>query len=469
VTAVTAASAPSSPSLAERRRVARLFRRAGFGATTTEIDTWARRGYGAAVDSLLAFTPASGRPDNAELHAMIALAAAVDAEGLQLPDITIFQRWWLDRMATTRYPLEEKLTLHWHGHLASGYQKVALVAPMLRQNKLLREMAGGDFRALCDAITADPAMLIYLDGAQNQVNGINENYGREFMELFTLGRNNGYTQRDVVAAARCFTGYTVDPTTYAATFQPTLHDAGLKTLLGNTGNWGPRDVTDIVLDRHPGGHVAATHVARRVASTIAAPPPSASMVASMAAAFVGTNYQIKPMVRAMLLHHDFTDGPLGIASPVEFVASMMRALGLGRTKAAGDYAQSYAGMAQDELAIATLSMGQGLFMPPDVSGWKGGAAWANTATFLTRYNFAARAAQLVASDLVSQVLDNSIGSPDAMPEHWMAMLGLLEISADTRAGIEQYRAAAKAAGNAANATARGVLTLLLASPDYAVR
>ncbi len=120
-----------------------------------------------------------------------------------------YQRWWLDRMSATRFPLEEKLTLYWHNHFATGFSKVRRPKAMVAQNRLLRDHAGGNFRALCNAITGDAAMLIWLDGNTNQKIQPNENYGREFMELFTLGRDR-YTQDDVSQAARAFTGYTTD-------------------------------------------------------------------------------------------------------------------------------------------------------------------------------------------------------------------------------------------------------------------
>ena len=324
-----APSLPGSPPVAappddERRRVARLFSRAGFGASVDEIDQAAAKGYAATVDALLAFTPAATRPDEVTVLSLETGAPAAESEAFSM---VAYQRWWLDRMATTRYPLEEKLTLYWHNHFATGFSKVRRPKAMIAQNRLLRDNAGGNFRALCKAITADPAMLIWLDGNTNQKIQPNENYGREFMELFTLGRDR-YTQEDVRQAARAFTGYTTDGQGKAL-YHKELHDDGEKTILGNTGKWGPLDVADVVLDHHPDGAVAAHYVAARLAGFLYRPDPEPAVVEAMAAAFVSSNYDIKAMVKALLLRPEFSDGPGGtIKSPAEYVAGTMRHLHL---------------------------------------------------------------------------------------------------------------------------------------------
>jgi uncharacterized protein (DUF1800 family) len=462
--------APAPAPTTDLHRVARLFARAGFGATVAEIQQWAAAGYTATVDHLLGFATSNGRPDDLEV---LALQEAARAGGPKNPpNPQPYQRWWLQRMATTQYPLEEKLTLHWHGHFATGYVKVRKLDLILGQNRLMRSQAAGDFRALCKAITVDPAMLIWLDGDTNHKGKPNENYGREFLELFSLGHDGGYTQNDVREAARAFTGWTVDKQDNAA-FKAALHDDGPKTLLGNTGPWGANDVVDIVLDRHPRGPVAAHYVAGRLASFLHSPLPEPQVVQSMADAFVAANYQIKPMVRALLLRPEFSDGPArNIKSPAELVAGTIRALGLARGDGALGVVESLLGQPgnstapNDLLAQQCDAMGQVLYDPPNVAGWHGGTAWANTATLLARYNFAARAAQLVTDDQLGALLD---GAPAPAPHPWMLRLGLLDLSPATSAAIDTYVAAAHAARTDDKTVARGVLTLLLASPDYNLR
>jgi uncharacterized protein (DUF1800 family) len=468
-----ASAAPAAPALPgsppvtappeeERRRVARLFARAGFGASVDEIDQAAARGYAATVDSLLAFPPAAGRPDEVTVLTLEAGAPANESEAFSM---AVYQRWWLDRMSATRFPLEEKLTLYWHNHFATGFSKVKRPKAMLAQNRLLRDHAGGNFRALCNAITADPAMLIWLDGNTNQKIQPNENYGREFMELFTLGRDR-YTQEDVRQAARAFTGYTTDGQGRAL-YHPELHDDGEKTVLGQTGKWGAADMTDIVLDRHPEGPVAARFVSARLASFLYKPGPEPAVIDAMATAFLTANYDIKAMVKALLLRPEFSDGPgLTIKSPAEYVAGAMRLLRLtgAPTPTSQPRRNNF-----DEMASACSDMGQELFEPPDVSGWKGGATWANTAATLARYNFAARVGKLVTDNAVRTVLDSAGGQPRDTAPLWMHRLGLLSLLPSTQAAIDRYLEASTAAKTDPGVRTRGVLTLLLASPDFNLR
>jgi len=461
----------------DRHRVARLFARAGFGATVKDIDTWTAKGYVAAVDHLLSFAPASGRVDDVEVEGIVAAALLADQPGYySYPvDISQFQGWWLKRMATSQYPLEEKLTLYWHGHFATAYSKVLQYAPMLRQNKTIRDRAGGSFRDLAKAVTTDAAMLIYLDGGLSRPDRPNENYGREFWELFSLGHNNGYTQPDIHEAARAYTGLALNDAGVGQ-FYPTLHDTGLKTILGNTGAWLPFDVIDITLDRHPQGHVAAAYVAARMADFFHHPNPEPEVVQAMAAAFVAANYQVKPMLRALFLHPDFTDGAaITHRSPAEMVATTMRAFNLGFTEATlttvTAYTQQFTtyGESFDMFGVAAQQMGQSLFNPVNVAGWKGGIAWADTATVIARYNWAAQVAQLITSDTVEQVLSAAGRDPAQTAAPWMAPLGLLDLRADTQAAIAQWVSSARSAGDSAEDIARGVLLLVLASPDFAVR
>jgi uncharacterized protein (DUF1800 family) len=452
----------ATPPEAERRRVARLFARAGFGAGVDEIDRAAAKGYAAVVDELLAFPPAATRPDEVTVLTLENGAPAGESDGFSM---VAYQRWWLDRMSATRYPLEEKLTLYWHNHFATGFSKVRRPKAMVAQNRLLRDHAGGNFRALCNAITADPAMLIWLDGNTNQKIQPNENYGREFMELFTLGRDR-YTQDDVREAARAFTGYTTDGQGRAL-YHAELHDDGDKTILGQTGRWNPADVTTIVLDRHPDGPVAARYVSARLAGFLYKPNPEPAVVDAMAAAFLASGYDIKAMVRALLLRPEFSDSPgLSIKSPAEYVAGTMRLLHLtgAPTPTTKPNRNHF-----DEIVSACNAMSQELFEPPDVSGWKGGARWANTAATLARYNFAARIGKLVTDNAVRTVLDSAGGEPRDTAPLWMHRLGVLSLLPSTQASLDRYLDDSVAAKTDPGVRTRGVLTLLLASPDFNLR
>jgi uncharacterized protein (DUF1800 family) len=466
---VPSISAAKKPNPVTRHRVARLFSRAGFGASLAEIDTWANKGYGAAVDHLLAFDPPSTRADQAEPLGWQGVGHSLDTF---FEDPSYHQAWWLSRMASTSYPLEEKLTLYFHDHFATAYSKVVRLGLLMIQNRTLRENAGGSFRTMLQALTQDPAMLWWLDGDVNRVGAINENYGREFLELFSLGKSRmvdgaavaNYTQTDVYEFARTFTGFTTDRLA-TSTFDATRHDATDKVLLGHTGPWAAADAIDIVLDRHPAGDVAAAYVARRMATFFLHPDPEPELITAMASRFVaGRRFDIKAMVKVMLLHPSFVDGPLRtIKSPAELVAGAVKALDQGI-----DGTNPAAFLNLRELAAIAAAMGQQLFNPPNVSGWKGGATWANTATTLARYNLASRLARIATDDSLASTVDLANGVMRATTRVWMDRLGIIELAPKTQQAIDQYLAAATAKNDAAT-TARGVLTLLLASPDYNLR
>jgi uncharacterized protein (DUF1800 family) len=154
--------------------------------------------------------------------------------------------WWLKRMAYGPHPLQEKLTLFWHGHFATGQNKVRDYRMMLRQNEMLRARAAGPFRELVVGILKDPAMLVYLDNGENVKKHPNENFGRELLELFTMGVGN-YTERDVREAARAFTGWTNDVLVFK--FDAAQHDDGEKAFLGRTGQFNGEDIIDVILDQ----------------------------------------------------------------------------------------------------------------------------------------------------------------------------------------------------------------------------
>jgi uncharacterized protein (DUF1800 family) len=452
-----------------QKQVARLFARAGFGASLDTINQWAAQGYAATVANLLSFAPASSptRTDTATILFAQQLAEEDDrALSVGQRNIRLYEQWWFNRMATTAYPLEEKLTLYWHGHFATSFYKNGLLGAMLTQNRMLRENAAGDFRQMLYLINADVAMLLWLDNAYNRAGHSNENYARELMELFTLGRDQ-YTQTDVTQVARAVTGFSISG--YTATLNASWHDQGLKTILGNgPANYGPNDVVNLVLDHHPQGPVAAQYVAQRLASFFHRPNPSATLVQAMAKSFAGAAgqpYPITSMLTTLFTSSDFMNDTLvGIKCPAEFVAGAIAALGM-----ATDPTQGLTTSTSTQWANVSIAMGQELFAPPNVAGWKGGATWANTAGALARYNFAAALASQVASNTVQATLDQVNGVPRATAGPWMNRLGLLSLSAQTQQGLDQYVNAATTAKDSATTITRGILTLLLASPDYMLR
>jgi uncharacterized protein (DUF1800 family) len=246
---------------------------------------------------------------------------------------------------------------------------------MYEQNLLLRRYASGNFGQLLHAVGKDPAMVIYLDSASNRKGKPNENFAREVMELFTLGEGH-YTETDVREAARAFTGWSIDPDSGGFRWRPALHDDGMKTVLGRTGNFDGDGVLDILLTRRETAEFIVTKLWREFVS----PEPDPAEVRRIAQQFQLSNYEVKVALRELLLAPAFwapeTRGAL-IKSPVDLVVGTMRTLDFQ----VGDPLP---------LALVVAQLGQNLFSPPNVRGWPGGEAWINSATLLARKGFAER-------------------------------------------------------------------------------
>ena len=278
--------------------------------------------------------------------------------------------WWADRMLSTPRPLEEKLTLFWHGHFATGQSKVRDYRMMLRQNEMLRRNASGRLRDLLVGILEDPAMLVFLDNGENVKAHPNENFGRELLELFTMGVGN-YSEHDVREAARSFTGWTND--VLAFKFDREQHDFGPKTFLGTTGPLNGTDVIDRILEQPVTGEFVAAKIYRYFVREDVAP----TVRTELGRQFKASGYQIKPLLKRLLLSKDFYSEPsvaTQIKSPVVLVVSTYKKLGLRQLPTIPDFGR------------LTGSLGQTLFDPPNVAGWAGGRTWITPATLLQRGN-----------------------------------------------------------------------------------
>ncbi|MEY2472698.1 MAG: hypothetical protein QOK28_2027, partial [Actinomycetota bacterium] len=259
-----------SSAQATRDDIARLFGRAAFGATPADLDAWTGKPYADAVSFLVDIPAPSGRraqPDDTRRNALVQTGANHTDDGT----IRLAQKWWLERMRTGSYPLEERMTLLWHGHFATAVRyPYPDVAMMLVQNQTFRTHALGNFRELVKAVTVDPAMMEWLDGARNSIPTPNENYAREFMELFTLGKfPEVYGERDVREAARVLTGWTSNPSFRTVSFNSAGHDTGTKTVLGTTfGDAGAHEYEQLV-DVALSQPVSARFIAAKLVSNFA--------------------------------------------------------------------------------------------------------------------------------------------------------------------------------------------------------
>jgi uncharacterized protein (DUF1800 family) len=272
---------------------------------------------------------------------------------------------WMERMAHSPAQLREKMTLFWHGHFAC---RVRRPDAALRLHNTTRRLALGRFPDLLLAVSQEPAMLQFLNNQQNKKQHPNENFAREVMELFTLGRGN-YTETDVKEAARAFTGWGTDA---AGNFQfhARQHDDGVKTFLGQTGNFTGEDVLRIILEQP----AAATFITTKLYCFFVHEVPNPAHIAPLAASFRQSGYDVAALLEALLGAAWFYD-PINVGSriksPVELLAGLRRTLGLRL-----DNAQALLGIQK--------ALGQALFMPPNVAGWPGGRNWIDSSSLLLR-------------------------------------------------------------------------------------
>ncbi len=348
-----------------KEQAERLLWRAGFGPRQGDAVKLSKLGLQAAVESLT-------RPSQPE--ALLG-PNPVDEKGRPIDPVNVIGHdhlWWLDRMIRTTTPLVERMTLIWHSWFATSNQGVAQQQLMLNQNQLFRTNALGSFAELLSAVTTDPAMLVWLNGNQNIKGHPNENYGREMMELFTLGADRGaYTETDVRENARALTGWSGSVSKGVAsafTYVDSRHDNTNKTIFAQTGNWNWQDSCNLCLSHklHP------SYFVNKLWGYFVSSPLDANTSAGLQALYSGR--QILPVVEAILMHPAFYTSPRMIKPPIVYNAGLLRMRGESITNS----------------VWWTLgqSAGQQLFYPPDVGGWDY-TRWLDTATFRARWFMAA--------------------------------------------------------------------------------
>ena len=359
-----------------------LYRRAAFGGSPDELKTAVKKGHTAAIDLLL-----NGEPRAKNFLTLIEeVGRAVARTKQPNPQFEMFQprgpielrEWWLRCMLMYGHPLREKMTLFWHNHFATSIAKVHSWKLMVEQNLLMRRYALGKFGPFLLDMSKDVAMLQWLDSNSNVKGHANENYGREIQELFTLGVGN-YTEKDIQEAARAFTGWHEDGEKFE--FDATLHDDDEKVFHGVKGQLNGDDVVAILLKQPTCARFLATKFYNFFVSEAQLPPPQ--LIEPLAEQLRKTDYDIGALVKTILSSkHFYSDYAFRrrVKCPVEFV--------LGAALATADNPA----VANFPLVKPIDDMGQPLFSPPNVKGWRGGQAWLSTATVLARQNFGQRLA-----------------------------------------------------------------------------
>ena len=465
------------------RQAAHLLRRVGFGGSPAEVAAFAAMSMDAAVDRLIRFPDTSGleampqltedRPRKV-LRAM-AMEMTPVQPGQPAPALTTEQikalgkshfenavalmQWWIGRMIATPAPLQEKMTLFFHGHFTSAYEGKGITAQdVLTQNQLYRSYALGNIRKLTLALSQDPAMLKYLDNRANRAQHPNENYARELMELFTLGIGN-YTEQDVRESARAFTGYTLDVDDQFV-FNRRQHDDGSKTFLGQTGNFTGDDIVNIIFQQP----AAAQFFAKKLLEFYVYSDPEPQLVDAVASQLKKNNFELAPvmsvLLRSNVLHSERAYRAL-VKSPTEFVVGSYKLFSLP-------------GTAVDQPVLGAMNrMGQRLFYPPNVKGWDGGAAWINSGTLLTRENLAST---LCANPQMMQtatwLTQGASLDPKTLSTHIVAQVLQGDISPASRAQLDAYlggagtSALAMLSGENFDERIRGAVYLAMATPAY---
>jgi uncharacterized protein (DUF1800 family) len=419
--------------------MAHLMRRAGFGAPFEELETRTAKGYEATVEELL---QPDKQPDMERDLMMRYKTEWVSQAGLEGQ-----QEEWTFQMINSKRPLQEKIALFWHGILCTGHAKCEYPRQQQLELDMFRTVGMGSFRELLQALSKDPAMVFYLDNCMSHKDAINENWGRELLELFSLGvgmdGEQNYSEDDVKEAARAFTGWTVTNSIprypygkYEASFiyDPSDHDEADKTFLGETGNFNGEDIVDIII-KQPG---TARFVARHLYNFFVAdepqvpawkdtPPRDVAAIKLLEEEYFRSNYDISSMLRVLFNSDFFKNSQFEkVKSPAETVVGTMRLV--------GDYTTPKLGL--NALTLTIRYMGQDLLNPPTVEGWHTGKEWIDSGTLVERINFTADQVGNTALPGVKNIIErfNSEGSTishERFIDGCLEMLGAYELTPET--------------------------------------
>ena len=429
--------------------MAHLLRRAGFGATRDELEEYLAKGYDATVEELLRPTDPQNTPDD------ILRRYHEDFHNFNYDDNSA-AIYWQYRMATTKCPLEEKIALFWHGVFPAAHGKNNEFFSHLNQIEMFRQRGLGRFDDLLVDLSRDPAMLVYLDNNTNHNGAINENYGRELLELFSMGVGN-YTEQDIKECARAFTGWTLGNEEYMAirsnkasvqpygplawhfVYREDDHDDGVKTFLGETGNFNGEDIVDIIC-RQP---ATARFIARHLYDFFVAdevpvpqwpytPPRDPDAIEALTEAYFESDHDIRSMLRVLFNSDFFKSDSVRFArvkGPAELVLGTLRLS--GRSFARPD-------LKMVEVARLLNYMGQSLLNPPSVEGWHEGTEWINSGSLVERVNFATDELSDAGKPGVRAIIDwlaaqnGGILSPEHLVDTTLDLMGHINVSEETR-------------------------------------
>jgi uncharacterized protein (DUF1800 family) len=408
--------------------MAHLMRRAGFSARREELEKYVDQGYEATVEWLL-----NPQEDNG-VDEDIVDRYYIDIDDRRNSDPT--NAWWLYRMINTANPLEEKMSLFWHGLFATAYEKIQNGRAVASQIDLFHQHCLGDFRTILVKLSRDPAMIIWLDNDTNHKGTPNENYGRELLELFSMGVGN-YSEDDVKECARAFSGWTVanfnarypwGPYPMDFEYRPDDHDDGEKAFLGEQGRFNGEDIIDIIVRQPATGRFVADRLYNFFVSDDPAP---ADAIETLSNAYFESNYDIRSVMR-VLLNSDFFKNAIyaKVRSPAEVVASVLRLV--------GDFQEPRPGLL--ETTYESKYMGQELLNPPTVEGWHTGREWIDSGSLVGRVNFSADQVGDISQPGVRDIIDRLASqgtsmTPEELVDGCLDLIGPLEVEEKTRTSL----------------------------------
>jgi uncharacterized protein (DUF1800 family) len=408
--------------------MAHLMRRAGFSARREELEKYVDQGYEATVEWLL-----NPQEDNG-VDEDIVDRYYIDIDDRRNSDPT--NAWWLYRMINTANPLEEKMSLFWHGLFATAYEKIQNGRAVASQIDLFHQHCLGDFRTILVKLSRDPAMIIWLDNDTNHKGTPNENYGRELLELFSMGVGN-YSEDDVKECARAFSGWTVanfnarypwGPYPMDFEYRPDDHDDGEKAFLGEQGRFNGEDIIDIIVRQPATGRFVADRLYNFFVSDDPAP---ADAIETLSNAYFESNYDIRSVMR-VLLNSDFFKNAIyaKVRSPAEVVASVLRLV--------GDFQEPRPGLL--ETTYESKYMGQELLNPPTVEGWHTGREWIDSGSLVGRVNFSADQVGDISQPGVRDIIDRLASqgtsmTPEELVDGCLELIGPLEVEEKTRTSL----------------------------------
>ena len=419
--------------------LAHLLRRAGFGATRAELEAYDGMDYADVVETLL---HPEQTPDVEEdvVCRYYSMATVMDDSPV------LWQGRWLYRMINTKRPLQEKMALFWHGIFATGWHKSEHTPSVPRQIDTFRQNCLSDMETILLDLSRDPAMLDWLDNTQNHKDTPNENYGREILELFSMGVGN-YTEQDIKNAARAFTGWTAtqpiplypngcNPSSFV--FREDDHDDSVKTFLGETGNFNGDDIVRIIVKQPAAARFISRHLYNffvadepQVPAWNNVPPQDPQCVEALEQAYFESGGNLRAMLRVLFNSEAFKAARFRkVKSPVELVVSAV--------KLAGSHSFPEPGLLN--LAVATSAMGQALMNPPTVEGWHTGKEWIDGGTLNERVNFAVNELNDVNRPGVQRVVErlSAMGgtlSPEACVDGCLDLVGPLSVAEPTRQAL----------------------------------